>query len=419
MAMTRERAPLGQAVLLALVAQALYSFITQAFYSGGLRVNFHPSVVISAFLNGGLSLLFTMLAFVPSVLVVGNLFERRGTTLVGVRQEYAPLAACILYAQAVAHLLAIPLAVLLHASAVDAAYVAKSLESAPMLARMFPAEMYAELLNPRKYAEGFYSSIVLPIYAFWVVVAVREVFRVSWLRSVTVAILGAILMLPVALCLAVLVGLLGPIISSPLILLLLYFFLRGYFGNIAQTQRARLSFRQNLEAATLNPADSSAHYNLGLLHMQRKEPDQARERFERAIKIDPEEVDAHFQLGRIARMQNRLSEAIAHFSEVVQRDEHHAQNEIWREIGETYIAAGQYEDARDALDKFLERRQLDPQGLYLLGRAQAGIGHWRDAAATMQACIEAVKTAPAYKYRTEKRWLDAAENFLREGVRSH
>jgi hypothetical protein len=31
----------------------------------------------------------------------------------------------------------------------------------------------------------------------------------------------------------------------------------------------------------------------------------------------------------------------------------------------------------------------------------------------MQACIEAVKTAPAYKYRAEKRWLNEAQQFLK------
>jgi hypothetical protein len=34
----------------------------------------------------------------------------------------------------------------------------------------------------------------------------------------------------------------------------------------------------------------------------------------------------------------------------------------------------------------------------------------------MQACIEAVKTAPAYKYRLSKRWLNEAQQFLRSQV---
>ena len=91
----------------------------------------------------------------------------------------------------------------------------------------------------------------------------------------------------------------------------------------------------------------------------------------------------------------------------------HAQNEIWREIGATYIAAGQFADARNALEKFLDRRENDPQGLYLMGRAHAGLGDNREAATSMQACIDAVKTAPAYKYRAEKRWLHEAQQFLK------
>jgi tetratricopeptide (TPR) repeat protein len=203
------------------------------------------------------------------------------------------------------------------------------------------------------------------------------------------------------------------VIGSPFILLMLFLLLRGYFTGIVSGQRARAAFKQNLEAATINPRDSSAHYNLGLIHQQRGELDQARERFQRAIEIDPDELDAHYQLGRIARAQNRLAEAIGHFEQVVLRDQFHAQNEIWREIGATYIAAGQYSDARDALEKFLDRRTNDPEGLYLMGRAHAGLGDNQEAATSMQACIEAVKTAPAYKYRTEKRWLNEAQQFLK------
>jgi tetratricopeptide (TPR) repeat protein len=180
-----------------------------------------------------------------------------------------------------------------------------------------------------------------------------------------------------------------------------------------RTQRARASFRQNLEAATLNPADASAHYNLGLLHQQRKEYGEARTRFLRAVEIDPEETDAHYQLGRIARAEGRLPEAVEHFGQVVSRDDSHAQHEVWREVGATYLAAGQFADAQDALERFLDRRQVDPEGLYLMGRAAAGLGDLRSARQWMQQCVEAVRTAPAYKYRADKRWLNEAQQFLR------
>jgi tetratricopeptide (TPR) repeat protein len=244
-------------------------------------------------------------------------------------------------------------------------------------------------------------------------VCVRQVFRFSWLRSIMVVLVSGIAMLVVA---RLMMSLIGFMFASPFLLLLLFFILRGYFGEVMRTQRARASFKQNLEAATLNPADASAHYNLGLIHQQRNELEEARQRFVRAVEIDEDEVDAHYQLGRIARAQERLADAIKHFEQVVARDEAHAQHEIWREIGATYIAAGQFEDAREALERFLDRRRLDPEGLYLMGRAHAGLGHLREAADSMQACIEAVKTAPAYKYRTDKRWLNEAQQFLRSQV---
>ena len=107
------------------------------------------------------------------------------------------------------------------------------------------------------------------------------------------------------------------ILASPFLLIMLFLLLRGYVSEITRSQRSRESFKQNLEAATLNPADASAHYNLGLIHQQRGELDSARERFERAVQIDEEEIDAHYQLGRIARAQKRSAEAIKNFEQVV------------------------------------------------------------------------------------------------------
>ena len=134
-------------------------------------------------------------------------------------------------------------------------------------------------------------------------------------------------------------------------------------------QRAKASFKQNLESATLNPADASAHYNLGLIHQSRNELELAKERFTKAIEIDPEEIDASYQLGRIARVQKRYADAIQHFEQVVARNPSHSQYEIWREVAATYLAAGQFEDARTTLEQFLEHRPSDPEGLYLMGCA--------------------------------------------------
>jgi len=304
---------------------------------------------------------------------------------------------------------------------VQAAYVASSMQSAEQIKSLLKLpvdvqqELDRELRDPVFVAGSLFRTVKIAIFTIGALESVRKVFRLSFWRSIAVVSLGyavALLLSPIWLLLFT------RIIGSPFLLLMLFFLMRGYFSGIVSNQRARAAFKQNLEAATINPRDSSAHYNLGLIHQQRGELDQARERFQRAIEIDGEELDAHYQLGRIARAQNRLAEAIGHFEQVVQSDQSHAQHEIWREIGATYIAAGQYGDARDALEKFLDRRENDPQGLYLMGRAYAGLGDQQEAASSMQACIDAVKTAPAYKYRIEKRWLNEAQQFLKTANKS-
>ena len=249
----------------------------------------------------------------------------------------------------------------------------------------------------------------LTLFSLWAVAAVREVFRVAWWKSVLVVVPSMVLMFLTS----PLLYIFSTLLASPFLVLLIFFVLRSYIGEATRAQRARAAFRQNLEAATLNPADASAHYNLGLLHQQRKEYGEARTRFLRAVEIDPEETDAHYQLGRIERAEGRLSEAITHFGEAVSRDDAHAQHEIWREVGATYLAAGQFDDARDALERFLARRSSDPEALYLMGRVTAGQGDLRGAREWMQRCVEAVRTAPAYKYRADKRWLNEAQQFLR------
>lgn len=412
MSEVRERSPLGGAMLLALLSQVGYVFYTQWQFLNPAFMLHGPSLVFSLIFSSILPLLFIAVIFVPLTAFVANLFERRASFGLIIRQEFAPLAATTFYAWTAANLAALPLALLARVSGFEASVIAQVREqlSAAVEQGDYSVEVALQLADPRVQSVTFAAMLLLPLFIFWAVLAVREVFRLAVWRSVVTIFASGVLTLVTS---RMLMPFFGTVLGSPFLLILLFILLRGYFSEVTQGQRARASFKQNLEAATLNPADASAHYNLGLIHQQRNELDEARKRFERAIEIDADEVDSHYQLGRIAREQGRLSDAIGHFSQVVERDEAHAQHEIWREIGATYLAAGQFEDARETLGRFLENRNLDPQGLYLMGRALAGLGRQREAAASMQACIEAVQTAPAYKYRTEKRWLNEAQQFLR------
>lgn len=412
----RDRAPLAPIGFMALISQLAYFVVAQWLAGNRSFVFGGPVAVIRLLFHSALSLLLIGGVLVPIIAFVANVFERRGRFGLLLQQEYASLASSFLYALAIANILTIPVAIFFHFSGVQASYVAQSLQSAPQvetwtrLPPEFRAQLQIALSDPSIVAASLFRSVKLFFFLVASVFSVREVFRISVLRASAISVVGLTLALFIS---PLWTLLLSPILASPFLLLILFILIRGYISGVLRSQRARESFKQNLEAATLNPADASAHYNLGLIHQQRGEVEAARERFERAIQIDDDEIDAHYQLGRIALQQKRFADAVKNFEQVVARDPAHSQHEVWREVGATYIAADQFEDARNALERFLEHRPSDPEALYLMGRAHAGLGHRREAASLMQACIEAVKTAPAYKYRADKRWLNEAQQFIK------
>ena len=401
---------LAPVAFLAFLVQAAYSFIIDKF--SGIA---YGGRIISELFASAITVVVVAVVLVPILTLVANTFERRGSFRVVITQEYAPVAATMFYVLTVANVISILIAVLLHYSGIQAQQVAAMILNADQTRAMLPQgpefdQAAEQLKDPAIVAQSLFLMPKLLLFSIGTVFGVRDVFRISFLRALAISIVSAV----AAIFIAPIAGrLFSGVLGSPFLLFLLFMLLRGYFSDIMGTQRAKAAFKQNLESATLNPADASAHYNLGLIHQSRGELDQARERFERALQIDEGEVDASYQLGRIARHQKRFADAIQNFEHVVTRDPAHSQYEIWREVAATYIAAGQFEDARTALEQFLEHRPSDPEGLYLMGRAHAGLGHKREATNLMQACIEAVKTAPAYKYRASKRWLNEAQQFIK------
>ena len=324
--------------------------------------------------------LFLIVVFVPACLLATSLIHRRASFSVLLRQEYAPLTSCVLYGWAAAHFMTLIPAVLLFQPGGPAPTV---LESALKL-------------------------VPLPYFVFLIVLAAHAVLRVGYGGATVVVALGSLSLFAVPL-----LPRLSFILTSPFLLILAIILIRNVFGDIMSSQRARENFKRNLEASTLNPADASAHYNLGLIYQQRGQREEAKASFARAIEIDPEETDAQYQLGRIAREEGRLGEAISYFDAVVSRNPEHSLSEVWREIGWTYFQAGQYEDARVAFGRFIERRPSDAEGRYRYGLTLHQLGRYDDAAIEMRACIEAVRTSPAYKYRAEKHWASEAQSFLR------
>ena len=334
-------------------------------------VSFAPPSFVSALL--GIAILF-----VPCLILLVAMSGENASFGVLLRRDYGPLATCGLMAWAASHL---PFAL------AGLAIIPLGLEE--------------------KTALGVWAASAI-CFALLMAVGMRMVFCFSYAKSsLLVSIAAFSFSIQANFAFAVPFYLL-----SPCLLLYAYYMMRNNVGDIGLAFRQRQGFRRSMEAATINPRDANAHYQLGLIYQHRRQQADAISRFEKAVQIAHDETDAHFQLGRIAREQGRLQDAINYFSIVLEQDEKHSRHEIWREIGATYLAASMFTDAREALEKFLERRNYDPEGLYYYGKTLEQLAQPGEAREVFVRCIEAVKTMPSYRYREHRKWDKLARDRL-------
>ena len=322
-------------------------------------------------------LLVLAIAYVPGVAILSAIIGRLGGLSMVLSRDYSALLTCTAMAWA----------------ASQVPYIVAS--------RFLPQD---RLL----YAAGVCVAYFLVLMFF----AVRTVFGIG---NGTAAGVIALSWAPL-LVLAVLWGPLSGIlrwVASPFFLFFAWYYLGGEFQNLGQGLRNRQNFQRMMEAAAINPHDGDAQYQLGLINQQRRRTSEAIQRFQNAVKIDPTETDAHFQLGRIAMEQGRVPDAIACFEIVRKQDERHSSNEVHRELGSAYFAAGRIEDARRELEYYTDRREYDPEGLYWYGQVMDRVGDAAAAQALYRRAVEAAATAPRYRRRYTAKWSRLAQKRIK------
>ena len=350
-------------LLYASLAVLAVTFMLQA--GTALRISFYtPLLVLAVF-------------YVPGTLLLGSLLGRIGSVGAVFERDYSPLLTCTAMAWS-----AVQLPLLL------AAWTA-------------PRPVFLVL-----------AALALGYFAVLMFFAVRSVFGTENLTTAGIVGLSWLPLVAAAFLWAPLAYLLRWI-ASPFFLFYIIYFLRGEFGNLGTGLRSRQSFHRMLEAATLNPHDGEAQYQLGLIHQQRRQYTEAIRRFQAAVAIDPTETDAHFQLGRIAREQGRLEDSLAHLQTALAQDEKHSLGEMHREIGGVYLALGRPEDARRELAIYTARREYDPEGLYYYGESLEALGDTARAREMYARAVEAARTAPRYRRRITARWSRLAQKKLR------
>ncbi len=324
-------------------------------------------------------LLSLSIFYVPTAILLMSLFGGAGSFGLILRRDYGTLATCSLMAWAAAHL---PFAV------------------AGIL-------VYSQPIDASVYLIFWLASSLL--FGVLMVFALRTVLGANYGTAITIV------------CVAWLAFSLGmyvfryvsPWLFSPFLLFFAFVYLGGYLGGEVRgfdnAVRGRQNFKRFLHNATVNPRDADAHVQLALVYLQRRQTAKALEHLNKAIEIDKDEIDANYELGKLARARNDLQNALNHFSIVVEQNDKHALSEIWREIGATYLEAKMLAEARETLGKFVERRPVDSEGLYYLGKVFKAQGENDKAREMFEQAVESAKTSPDYRRRELRHWSRLAQ----------
>jgi len=164
------------------------------------------------------------------------------------------------------------------------------------------------------------------------------------------------------------------------------FFQRGYFD------QAEASFRLALRD---DPSSAEALYGLGSVYLKQQKPGEARESFERAIKLRASYPDtlpnAWNNLGLLATREGRTAEAIPYFQEALRLSPDHLI--ALDNLGNAYRQQKQWEEARKVLERAVAVGPQDPEANYSLGMVFAQID---DSARAYEYLQRALKFRPAY-----------------------
>jgi len=254
----------------------------------------------------------------------------------------------------------------------------------------------------------------------WIGLGLFAAFAIPVLSTVTSAALpqcamGAVVAGTSAIVVSKLLGSsnLHYMLVSPWILFLLYQRFAGDMGMLGGGLAARQNFKRQLELATINPLDADAHYQLGLLYLQRHALTEAEASLRRAVEIDPNEPDALFHLGRLLRQRpetaveaRQLLERAAHLNPKL------SNYEVWRELGGAALASNDVEEALAHLEPYTKAREFDPEGMVLYGQALRAASRENEARLAFEKAIEAARTAPDFRRHELKRWEAAARKEL-------
>lgn len=142
------------------------------------------------------------------------------------------------------------------------------------------------------------------------------------------------------------------------------------------------------EAVRLDPYLADARVSLGLVHLTRDRPDEARRELESALELEPGNADAHYGLAKVAETSGQPEEAERRYLRALELRPTTLYSDA---LGALYYGRGRYAEAEERFLASLAMAPDDVHALRNLGALYYAQGHVDEAAQKFQ---EALKIQP-------------------------
>ena len=330
-------------------------------------------------------LLFPLFVYIPILVSLSNAFSDDGLGLSFSTTEYRTHIAVLLPVWGVISLITAPLQLL-----------------SP---RFLSILQYGEEILGDIHMVYLVRPLLLAVYSFWVVMRLNYL---SPTRTCGVFALSMVV-LPIFGFIA------SFLFSLPLLLLIpLIYFGLGWIRSQGVIRTGAGDLQRNLQTLTVNPQDADAHYQLGLIHLNRGNVNSAGDYFETAVQISPEVAEYQYYLGRACERRGDWSSALKCYEETYRLDPEYGQGDIFREVGKAYLNTDSVEKGKEFLNFFLSRRGADPEGRYWLAVALQKLGDVEGMRLQLNRIVEQARSNPRFFRRQNREWIYRTRNLLRE-----
>jgi tetratricopeptide (TPR) repeat protein len=355
-----------------------FSAVRNAIY-GALPDFVGPLDPVDTFSHLTRTVLFFLLVYIPSVIVLSNAISGDGLDFAVSRPEYRSHGSALLPLWGILFLMDAPLQ-----------YFAP------------------QFLVIRQFGISIGMLVLLPLLVVYTVWAIKQLSYLSLVQAVGVFALSWFT-LPVYYFLTSFFFALPLFILFPLIYVG-FQLLRGYLGSHAQER----VFQQHLRSLTVNPQNADAHYQLGLIHLKRRNIDAARRYFENALKIDGTDPEYHYCLGQACELAGDWGKALEQYEATYRLNPEYGLGDVFREVGKGYLHTGNVEKGMEFLRFFLAKRDSDPEGRYWLAVALQKSGDLQQMRMQLSTILEQARSSPRFFRKENREWIYKARNLIRD-----